>query len=253
VLLDSAHPADCALPLVRETISTYPSLARLREQGRSAGTTDRHNMDKPSWRQTLRSSIKRLYWRDVVTYAGVVTIYVGALVLMILLPIKLVRGGPGDNSGGDPNVVSNNNYLPDTCPIYIVLANGHGLPLSDGPLKLPFQRPSTECRTFSSPAMEKLIANITSRMVDKDLARLFENAYPNTLGIAKFSELPPFANQRHDGILVQSRQLKPTVIRYNRRHSSPLASRCISPIRALPPIITLRRGSPDLIPRTHKS
>ena len=32
--------------------------------------------------------------------------------------------------------------------------------------------------------MEKLIANVTSRMIDKDLARLFENAYPNTLGIS---------------------------------------------------------------------
>jgi len=139
-------------------------------------------MEKLSWRQNLRSKVKRLDWRDVVTYAGVIIIYVGALVLMIVLPIKLVPRGQGDKSEGDPNVASNNNYLPDYCPRYTVLANGNGLPLSEGPLKLPFQRPSKECRTFSSPAMEKLIANITSRMVDKDLARLFENAYPNTLG-----------------------------------------------------------------------
>ena len=139
-------------------------------------------MEKLSWRQNLRSKVKRLDWRDVVTYAGVIIIYVGALVLMIVLPIKLVPRGQGDKSEGDPNVASNNNYLPDYCPRYTVLANGNGLPLSEGPLKLPFQRPSKECRTFSSPAMEKLITNITSRMVDKDLARLFENAYPNTLG-----------------------------------------------------------------------
>lgn len=29
--------------------------------------------------------------------------------------------------------------------------------------------------------MEKVIEDVTSRMVDKDLARLFENAFPNTL------------------------------------------------------------------------
>jgi meiotically up-regulated gene 157 (Mug157) protein len=48
-------------------------------------------------------------------------------------------------------------------------------------MALPFQRPLIECRTFSSPLVEKVIENITSKMVDKDLARLFENAFPNTL------------------------------------------------------------------------
>ncbi|KAI9037844.1 uncharacterized protein KD926_011547 [Aspergillus affinis] len=54
-------------------------------------------------------------------------------------------------------------------------------PYSEGPLKLPFQRPATECRTFSSPAVEQVIEDVTSRMKDKDLARLFQNAFPNTL------------------------------------------------------------------------
>ena len=48
-------------------------------------------------------------------------------------------------------------------------------------MQLPFQRPSVHCRTFSSPLVEKVIQDVTSRMVDKDLARLFENAFPNTL------------------------------------------------------------------------
>lgn len=48
-------------------------------------------------------------------------------------------------------------------------------------MALPFQRPSIHCRTFTSPLVEKIIEDITSRMVDKDLARLFENAFPNTL------------------------------------------------------------------------
>lgn len=54
-------------------------------------------------------------------------------------------------------------------------------PYSDGPLKLPFQRPEEACRTFSSPAVEKVIEDVTSRLVDKDLAQLFRNAFPNTL------------------------------------------------------------------------
>ncbi|KAJ6571091.1 Six-hairpin glycosidase-like protein [Mycena capillaripes] len=52
---------------------------------------------------------------------------------------------------------------------------------SKGPLGLPFMRPSPGCRTFNSSAVEKVVANLTRRMKDPDLARLFENTYPNTL------------------------------------------------------------------------
>jgi len=48
-------------------------------------------------------------------------------------------------------------------------------------MQLPFQRPEIRCRTFTSPLVEKVIDDVTSKMVDKDLARLFENAFPNTL------------------------------------------------------------------------
>ncbi|KLO18061.1 hypothetical protein SCHPADRAFT_919192 [Schizopora paradoxa] len=54
-------------------------------------------------------------------------------------------------------------------------------PLSDGPLRLPYMRPPEECRTFNSSSVESVISNITTRMKDKDLARLFENTFPNTL------------------------------------------------------------------------
>ncbi len=53
-------------------------------------------------------------------------------------------------------------------------------PLSKGPLALPFQRPDKRCRTFQSPAIEQVIEDVTSRMKDPDLARLFENAFPST-------------------------------------------------------------------------
>ena len=54
-------------------------------------------------------------------------------------------------------------------------------PFSDGPMSLPFQRPARVCRTFESDAVEEVIEDMKSRMVDKDLARIFENAFPNTL------------------------------------------------------------------------
>lgn len=53
-------------------------------------------------------------------------------------------------------------------------------PLTEGPLALPFQRPDPRCRTFRSDTIEKVIRDVTSRMKDVDLARLFENAFPST-------------------------------------------------------------------------
>ena len=50
-----------------------------------------------------------------------------------------------------------------------------------GPLTIPFQRPIEECRTFKSEYVENLIVEVTRKMTDKDLARLFENCFPNTL------------------------------------------------------------------------
>jgi uncharacterized protein len=48
-------------------------------------------------------------------------------------------------------------------------------------LSLPFQRPAHHCRTFESPLVEKVISDFKLKLVDKDLARIFENAFPNTL------------------------------------------------------------------------
>ena len=57
----------------------------------------------------------------------------------------------------------------------------HSHPYSEGPMKLPYQRPAPQCRTFESPLVEQVIADITSQMKDKDMARIFENAFPNTV------------------------------------------------------------------------
>lgn len=57
----------------------------------------------------------------------------------------------------------------------------YSAPYSTGPLELPLQRPSKYCRTFESPLVEQIIDDMSEKMKDKDLARLFENAFPNTL------------------------------------------------------------------------
>ncbi|KAI8942700.1 hypothetical protein NX059_000748 [Plenodomus lindquistii] len=67
------------------------------------------------------------------------------------------------------------------CPDYKHYATRQHAPYSEGPLELPFQRPSKYCRTFESPLVEKVIEDLKEKIVDKDLARLFENAFPNTL------------------------------------------------------------------------
>lgn len=48
-------------------------------------------------------------------------------------------------------------------------------------MNLPYQRPSAHCRTFESDLVEQTIKDLNTAMVDKDLARIFENAFPNTL------------------------------------------------------------------------
>lgn len=66
------------------------------------------------------------------------------------------------------------------CPDYAHYSKySHG-PDSEGPLKLPYQRPHPKCRTFHNDAVESVIQEVTSRMKDPDLARLFENAFPST-------------------------------------------------------------------------
>ncbi|CAN9116768.1 unnamed protein product [Alternaria alternata] len=67
------------------------------------------------------------------------------------------------------------------CPDYKNYAMRPHPPYSAGPMELPFQRPSKYCRTFESPLVEKVIDDMNEKIVDKDLARLFENAFPNTL------------------------------------------------------------------------
>ncbi|KAL8709952.1 MAG: hypothetical protein Q9220_005402 [cf. Caloplaca sp. 1 TL-2023] len=94
------------------------------------------------------------------------------------------------------------------CPDYLHYSRMPHRPLSDGALSLPYQRPSPHCRTFSSPAVEKVIEDLTSRIKDKDVARIFENAFPNTLdttvrwhvdGKTSKASKPKYDKYRSDG------------------------------------------------------
>ncbi|KAF7317418.1 hypothetical protein HMN09_00478500 [Mycena chlorophos] len=71
--------------------------------------------------------------------------------------------------------------LAQSCPDFTTYSQSpQGTP-SDGPLKLPYMRVAPECRTFNSSAVEDVIGNMTARLKDPDIARLFENTFPNTL------------------------------------------------------------------------
>lgn len=89
------------------------------------------------------------------------------------VPRLKVGDGVGQNT--------NSETFLGACPEYGQYASHKHRPYSEGPMALPFQRPHAYCRTFSSPAVENVIKEITSRMRDPDLARIFENAFPNTL------------------------------------------------------------------------
>ncbi|KAH9894255.1 Six-hairpin glycosidase-like protein [Cubamyces lactineus] len=67
------------------------------------------------------------------------------------------------------------------CPDFTTYSQSPQGNPSSGPLALPYMRPDPACRTFNSTAVEKVVSDMKSRLKDPDLARLFENTFPNTL------------------------------------------------------------------------
>lgn len=68
------------------------------------------------------------------------------------------------------------------CPDYSDYSMERHGPVSAGRLQLPMQRPFERCRTFISQEVEDVLSR--TEIPDPDLARLFENTYPNTLDTA---------------------------------------------------------------------
>lgn len=67
------------------------------------------------------------------------------------------------------------------CPDYTSYSQVPHEPASTGPLGLPYMRPAPACRTFNSTVVEGIIEDMKSLIRDPDVARLFENTFPNTL------------------------------------------------------------------------
>ncbi|KAL4950212.1 hypothetical protein BDW69DRAFT_187587 [Aspergillus filifer] len=97
--------------------------------------------------------------------------------LTLALPVLGLGVGVGEAAALQGNPLIHRR----ACPDYLGYSQTPHAPYSGGPLNLPFQRPAVECRTFNSSVVEQVIDDVTSRMVDKDLAQLFRNAFPNTL------------------------------------------------------------------------
>ncbi|ORY59730.1 uncharacterized protein BCR38DRAFT_498577 [Pseudomassariella vexata] len=98
-----------------------------------------------------------------------------------VLTFMLAAFALAQNPGGDQQPLSDDKFdYTEACPDYVQYSAYPHRPLSEGPLALPYQRPDPRCRTFHSDAIEKVIDDLTSRMKDPDLARLFENAFPST-------------------------------------------------------------------------
>lgn len=69
----------------------------------------------------------------------------------------------------------------DNCPNFEQYARQQHEPHSTGKYKLPFQRPSQECRTYVVPEVESTIKDMKETIKDPDLYQLFQNTWPNTV------------------------------------------------------------------------
>lgn len=70
------------------------------------------------------------------------------------------------------------------CPDYSDYSQGYHAPFSSGRYNLSYQRPSLECRTFTSQDVEDIVNTLQGVISDPDPYRLLRNSYPNTLDAA---------------------------------------------------------------------
>ena len=70
------------------------------------------------------------------------------------------------------------------CPDYVEYYAQQHPPYSSGKYQLSYQRPDPSCRTLSLSEVEQTINSTVAAIADPDLARLFENTFPNTLDTA---------------------------------------------------------------------
>ncbi|EEQ41528.1 hypothetical protein CLUG_05656 [Clavispora lusitaniae ATCC 42720] len=88
------------------------------------------------------------------------------------------------------------------CPNYVDYSKKPHPPYSAGKYKYPYMRPAPKCRTFTSSSLEKLISDLKRKLKDPDLARLTENALPNTLDTTILWHLAGDANSPPETFVV---------------------------------------------------
>ena len=71
-----------------------------------------------------------------------------------------------------------------SCPDYSSYSQTRHEPYSSGKYQLSYARPAENCRTFISKDVEDTISRLKSTIADPDLARIFENSFPNTVDTA---------------------------------------------------------------------
>ena len=89
---------------------------------------------------------------------------------------------PTDTSDDEAEDSSSDGLEP--CISYSSYARQVHEPLSEGKFALAYQRPPPHCRTFNSTLAEAELARVKPLIADADLARVFENTFPNTLDTA---------------------------------------------------------------------
>ncbi|KAH8880258.1 hypothetical protein GQ53DRAFT_755240 [Thozetella sp. PMI_491] len=95
--------------------------------------------------------------------------------------VALAAGSPASGDTLAYQAYTPQNRTAASCPSYNDYSQEPHGPFSSGVLGLPNMRPSPECRTFNSSAVEKVIRDIQARVRDPDLATLFANTFPSTL------------------------------------------------------------------------
>ena len=101
--------------------------------------------------------------------------------LVYLLISDSAAKTPGTPTERGDAISLKDKYQSEACPDYKDYSARRHPPFTTGYYRVPYQRPAPECRLFKSDTVEKKIREITGKMVDVDLARMFENCFPNTL------------------------------------------------------------------------
>lgn len=108
-----------------------------------------------------------------------IALLVASIVLLVYVMATRQQASLGLSSSSSPQ--SKLAKLAGKCPDYVEYSKYPHKPIEPGDYNYPFMRPPPKCRTFSSPAVERVIDDLKAKVLSPDLGRLIENCLPNTL------------------------------------------------------------------------